>query len=154
WRLASHKQAVLDAAHADRVWNTIDRDLRSLRKRVKGWRPTHRRFGALAAGLRRAHRHGRREMVRAFDRQRASDFHAWRKAMKALWYELRLLETSDAAIRKHVRALHDAEKLLGDDHNIVVLCAELSKDPSLCDLGQLRRVAARDQADLRERAAT
>jgi CHAD domain-containing protein len=152
-RLTSQKEKALNAAHGGRVWKKIDRDLRSLRRRAKGWRPTHRGFAALAAGLRSTHRQGRKAKVRAFDRQRAIDFHEWRKSMKALWYELRLLEGCDAGIRNDVRALHDAETLLGDDHNLVLLCAEVSKDPSLCDREELQRVVERDQADLRERAA-
>ena len=152
-RLISHKQKTLNAAHADGVWEKIDRDLRSLRRRAKGWQPTHRGFAALAAGLRSTHRQGRKAKVRAFERQRALDFHEWRKSMKALWYELRLLERCDAGIRNDVRTLHDAETLLGDDHNLVLLCAEISKDASLCDREELQRVVERDQADLRERAA-
>jgi len=152
-RMTSQKQKALNAAHGDRAWKKINRDLRSLRRRAEGWRPAHRGFAALAAGLRSTHRQGRKAKVRAFDRQRAADFHEWRKSMKALWYELRLLEGCDAGIRNDVRALHDAETLLGDDHNLVLLCAEVSKDPSLCDREELQRVVERDQADLRERAA-
>src|SRR5262249_60915614 len=55
-------------------------------------------------------------------------------------------------IRRDVRILHDAETALGDDHNIVVLCAELSKAGSLCDLERLRRAADQYQRSLRRKA--
>jgi hypothetical protein len=91
-------------------------------------------------------------MTRAQKRQRAADFHEWRKEIKALWYHLRLIEASHRGIRREVRMLYDAEASLGDDHNVVVLCAELSKDGSLCDLERLRHAADQYQRDLRRKA--
>ena len=67
-------------------------------------------------------------MARARKSQRAVDFHEWRKQIKALWYELRLVEGSGPRIRRDVTALHRAEAWLGNEHNVVVLCDELSKD--------------------------
>ena len=61
-------------------------------------------------------------------------------------------EESSPAVRKDVRVLHDAETWLGEDHDVVVLCAELSTDTSLCDLARLRHAADRYQCDLRRKA--
>ena len=95
-------------------------------------------------------------MTRARKRQRASDFHAWRKEIKSLWYALRLVEDSDAGVRRDDRALHEAETLLGNDHNLVVLCEELSGPPTVCrgaeDRDRLQLVADREQCRLREKA--
>lgn len=95
-------------------------------------------------------------MARARKRQGAADFHEWRKQMKALWYELRLIEGCTRTIRRDVEALHRAETWLGDDHNVVLLVAELSKDASKCrgliDLDRLRLVADRYQCELRIKA--
>ena len=107
-------------------------------------------------GIRGAHRRGREAMRRARKRQRAADFHEWRKEIKALWYALRLVERSDSSVRRDIRALHRAETLLGDDHNLVVLCEELSGDFAGCrrsiDIDRLRLIADRDQCRLREQA--
>ncbi len=48
--------------------------------------------------------------------------------------------------------LHQAETWLGEDHDVVVLCEELSTDTSLCDLTRLRAAADRYQCDLRRKA--
>jgi len=138
-------------------WKDVDRQLRHVRRTAKGWRPAHRDAGALARGIRAAHRRGRKAMRYAERDHRAEDFHAWRKAIKALWYALRLVEAAgaNATVRRDIQALHLAEQWLGEDHNIVVLCEELSRDATACkdplDLDRLRLAADRDQWRLREK---
>jgi CHAD domain-containing protein len=152
-RLFSHKQASAKAARDHGAWKSVDRNLRRLRRHAKRWQPIHRRFGTLAAGIEVSYRRGRKAMARAQKRQRATDFHEWRKQIKALWYQLRLVEACSPDIRRDVRVLHQAATWLGDDHNVVVLCAELAKDTSLCDLDRLRGAADRYQCDLRQRTS-
>jgi len=138
-----------------RGWKDVERQLQLVRRTAKGWRPTHRDAGTLARGIRVVHRRGRNAMKRAQQHQRAEDFHAWRKEVKALWYALRLVEPADSRVRRDVRALHLAEQWLGEDHDIVVLCGELSRDASVCrgplDRDRLRLAADRDQRRLREK---
>jgi len=153
-RLSARKQELARAAVSDGIWSRLDGELRKLRRDVKRWRPAHRRFAALAEGIRAAYRDGRKAMARARERQRAEDFHEWRKKLKELRYQLRLVEGCSRDIRKVVRQIHRAEAWLGDDHNLVVLCAELTKDSSLCDLERLRPAADRYQRDLRRKVIT
>jgi CHAD domain-containing protein len=95
-------------------------------------------------------------MVRARTHHREADFHEWRKAIKILWYQLRLVEACSPKIRLDVGALHRAQTWLGDDHNVVVLCEELSKNASLCGrpsaLARLRVAAEQLQCDARKKA--
>jgi CHAD domain-containing protein len=102
------------------------------------------------------HRRGRQALERAERDQDAASSHEWRKQIKALWYGLRLLEGGGGAISRQIAALHRAEAWLGDEHNVVVLCAELSNDPSICagpfDLQRLKVVADRYQRELRGKA--
>jgi CHAD domain-containing protein len=151
-RLSSHKQTVMKAAEHDAVWKSVDRELRKLQKKARRWRPMHPHFGALAAGIRVSYRRGRKALARARQRQGATDFHEWRKQIKALWYQLRLVERCSSGIGKDVRVLRQAETWLGDDHNVVVLCGELSKDASLCDVARLRQAADKYQCELRRKA--
>jgi hypothetical protein len=154
--LLARKQAAMEAAERDGTWKKVGKELRKLRRAAKRWRPTHRGFAALAPGIRVSHQRGRKALARARKRHRASDFHEWRKQIKALWYELRLVEGRTQSIRRDVRALHLAATWLGDDHNVTVLCAELSKRPSICggpeDLVRLRLAADRYQRDLRKKS--
>jgi hypothetical protein len=49
-------------------------------------------------------------------------------------------------------ALHRAQTELGDDHNLEVLCGELSTDPAVCDVERLRHAVTRYQRALRRKA--
>lgn len=137
-------------------WGKLDRELRALRASAKRWRLAHRGFRALEPALRATHRRGRRALAQAQKSQRAADFHEWRKLIKALWYELRLLEDGGGIISRHIAVLHRAETWLGDEHNMVVLCAELSKDATVCaepiDADRLKLAADRYQCELRRKA--
>jgi CHAD domain-containing protein len=154
--LADRKRAAIEKVGSG-AWRAVDRKLRSVRRRARHWTPAHRGCSALTRGIRAVHRRGRKAMRRAETRQRALDFHAWRKEMKALWYALRVIEQSDPSVRQDVRALQRAETWLGDEHNLVLLCEQLSSDVSVCrsplDIDRLRLVVDREQCGLREKAA-
>ena len=152
---SSHKKAAMDAADRDGAWPRVDKALRRLRRAAARWKPRHKRFGALARGIRSAHRRGRKALSVVRESGSAADFHQWRKAIKTLWYELRLIDRCGPRIRRDIAALDRAERAIGDDHNVVVLCAELSKNAigaESIDLDRLRIVANRHQRVLRKKA--
>lgn len=155
-RLSAYKRDVSEVAEHHSAWPEVIDKLRRVRRRSKGWRPAHRGFRTLGASIGRSHERGRKAMEQARKRGRAEDYHEWRKEMKALWYELRLLEECSPSIKHDVSMLHHAETWLGDEHNLVVLCAELSKNASICngivDLSRLRLTVNRYQCDLRDKA--
>jgi len=155
-RLAGERREATRTAGRKGAWTAVDDRLQTVRRDARHWKPDHNGSGALIRGIRAVHERGREAMRRARKQQRAEDFHAWRKEMKALWYALRLVERSDAAIRRDVRALHRAETLLGDDHNLVVLCEQLTRDITVCrgpvDIDRLRLAADHDECRLREQA--
>lgn len=155
-RLTVHKKAAIAAAKRDGTWHDVDRQLRKARRAARRISLGTRGIRTLALGIRRSHRLGRKAMTRARKRQTAEDFHEWRKQIKALWYQLRLMEICGKRVSRDVGALHRAETWLGDDHNIVVLCAELAKDASICggmvDLDRLRVAADRYQCRMRTQA--
>jgi len=155
-QLMSHRREVMESARRDETWEEACRHLRKLRRAAKRWQPAHRQFGALARVLRISHKDGRKAMARALKHQGADDFHEWRKAIKSLWYQLRLIEPSDPRIRRDVAALHRAAAWLGDDHNLAVLCAELSQHELSCDatvdFDRVRLAADRYRCQLRNKA--
>jgi len=155
-RLSSERTGAIAAADRDGAWPRLDKALGSLRRAAARWKPRHRRFGALARGIRSAHRRGRKALSVVRESGSAADFHQWRKAIKTLWYELRLIDRCGPRIRRDIAALDRAERAIGDDHNVVVLCAELSKDASIStgsiDVDRLRMVADRYQRALRKKA--
>jgi len=132
------------------------RRLKKLSRSARTWRPDSGQFGALAVALEDVRRKGRKAMARARKSGQPEDFHAWRKIVKEYWYQMRLLDECGGAVRKEIRALHQLETWLGDDHNIVILCEQLFDNPVLVracrDLDNLRRAAERHQTALRRQA--
>ena len=67
-----------------------------------------------------------------------------------------LVGRGSAAIGRDTRALDSAETWLGDDHNLVVLHAQLSKDTSVLrsalDMRRLERAVGASQRRLRRQA--
>jgi CHAD domain-containing protein len=155
-QLSTHTDAVAQAATREEAWQEVAEELRAIKKTVKRWSQSHRGFRALAPGLRATHKSGRKAMARALASSRADAFHEWRKQIKALWYELRLIQDCSARIRKDVDALNRAETWLGDDHNISVLCAYLSGAQALTydpdEIERFRRGSDRYQRTLRRQA--
>lgn len=155
-RLSSHKRSLMKAARRKATWQRISKSVCKIRREAKHWDPKHRQFRSLAAGIRLAHQRGRKAMARARKSQRTADFHEWRKQIKTLWYELRLLESSGLRIRRDVKALHLAEVWLGNEHDVVMLSDELSKDGSQgdipVDLDRIRLVGDSYRRELRTKA--
>ncbi|MGH9408231.1 MAG: CHAD domain-containing protein [Vicinamibacterales bacterium] len=149
------RAAMRDAEHAH-AWKKVDRDLRKVEHAARHWRSHDKGFGALASGFRSNYRDGRDAMERALETQRAADFHEWRKQIKMHWYALRLIESAGPEIRRDIAALHRAETALGDEHNVVVLCGQITQDASICrgpiDIDRVRRAANRYQCALRKKA--
>jgi CHAD domain-containing protein len=79
-------------------------------------------FEAIAFGIRRVYRRGRRGMLRAFDEGTTEVFHEWRKRVKYLRYQMEVLEPVwPEMIGAHARSLDRLGELLGDEHDLAVL---------------------------------
>jgi CHAD domain-containing protein len=122
---------------------------------MKRWGPRFK-FVNVGLALETARHTGRLAMESARESNRAVDFHQWRIAAKTLWYELRLLEGAGGEIAADVKALKQLEDLLGEDHNLVVLCSRVFGDQSLVraagDLSKLRQAADQYHEELRRKA--
>lgn len=79
-------------------------------------------FEPIGCGVAKTYKRGRKRFTEA-SRTRESDvFHEWRKRVKYLWYQTRLLRNSAPSIlRPLANRLHDLSDALGDSHDLVVL---------------------------------
>jgi CHAD domain-containing protein len=103
---------------------------RAARERVAGWPLRNDGFAALAPGLKLAYRRGRSSLVNAQSNPDPALYHEFRKRVKDHWYHVRLLESVWTEVQQaRESSLHDLETWLGDDHNLVVLCAQVQKSP-------------------------
>lgn len=115
-------------------------------------------------GPRRAAEAVRRDYERALRRLEAArrrggdeDFHAWRRAAKALLYELELFGRAPRGLRSQAKALKRLGSALGRDHDAGALAAALERESlSFGEPEPVERLALRarrEQAASRRRAS-
>jgi CHAD domain-containing protein len=56
-----------------------------------------------------------------------TDLHDWRKRVKTLWYQLRLVRPFAPTLGRRIRDFERLQELLGDDHDLYVLQAMLGR---------------------------
>jgi CHAD domain-containing protein len=87
-------------------------------------------WGALAPGLERSYRDGRRALAAARRSRSPEDVHEWRKRAKDAWYHVRLLCPSAPSVLGPLDgSLHDLADALGDAHDLVVIAERLRAAP-------------------------
>lgn len=112
--------------------------LSEARERVDDWPLADDSFDAVAKGLARTYRRGRRAFRAAEEEPTAEGLHEWRKRVKDLWYDHTLLRELWAPVMTAVAdEAHELSDRLGDDHDLVVLSAwvhgHLDPDPVFSD---------------------
>src|SRR4051812_19940368 len=112
------------------------------------------RARALVKSLKRTYVRGRDAFALADREPTAEHLHEWRKRVKDLWYQERLLEAVWPSVMKaQAKEAKKLSKLLGEDHDLAVLAALLRSDPELAALsGDLQDVIAERRAALLERS--
>ena len=158
-RSVRDRQATLAAEATDAIEAGDERivDARNLlveaRDRSQDWELTDG-FEVLAGGLAATYRRGRRALRTAQDDPTDELLHEWRKSVKHLWYQMRLLrKASPSMIAPLIHELDALADALGDDHDLAVLVASLDADPDRFGTGDTidhaRRVAREQQRHLR-----
>ena len=135
---------------------TACRMLSDARKQVKKW-DVPDDFATARAGIEETYRRGRSGLRRASKRATDERMHDWRKAVKNLWYQVRLLErAAPSVLEPLVAQLDDLAEALGDDHDLAVLIERIEADPDrFGGSEQATRaiaLARTQQNDLRRRA--
>ena len=81
-----------DAGEKRKALADVARGLRSGRRRIEKWRLGNDGFGDLAGGLKRTYKQGRIQFAIACRHPTVENLHEWRKRVKDLWYQSRLLK--------------------------------------------------------------
>ena len=96
--------------------------LKSARPRVAKWPIDDDGFCALRQGLKRMYKKGRIDMLRAQAEPSVETYHTWRKRVKDLWYQVRLLKpTWPATVNNLADELGRLADYLSDDHDLAIL---------------------------------
>jgi CHAD domain-containing protein len=103
------------------------------------------------------YKRGQRRLAKTINDPDPENFHAWRKPVKDLWYQLRILQPLNRVVLTEMA--HDAEvlgELLGREHDLNFLWARLEKersDEALRDeLAQLQKLIRKRGKRLRTNA--
>lgn len=121
--------------------------LRKVRRSTKQWSVPSIELSELPQVLRGSFRASRKAMMRAQTWRRSPDFHAWRKRVKHLWYQLRLAERLVLGLSTQIEEFGELETVLGEEHNLAVLRTKLRRNRSLRTIrSQIDRLTAMSTA--------
>lgn len=154
---ASHAEAATRSVRGGdpRIEQSISL-LTEARKRISLW---HIPPGSswLEAGIKDTYAAGRAGHRKVQKRPTDDAMHEWRKSVKRLWYQIRLVQAAaPSVLRPFINALDDLAEALGDDHDLTVLIERLESHPKRFggkkSAKQAVAAARGQQDDLRSRA--
>ena len=147
--LVRDQSKIADQARNEERIVRVANKLRKTRRSAKHWSFPRVERSDLPAILRHSYRASRKAMKKAEIRWRAADFHAWRKSVKSLWYQLRLIEPLASGLSAEINDFKKLETALGEEHNLTVLRSKLASDTRLrhvaAEIDKLSLKAAADQ---------
>ena len=143
-------------AQHDGVLGDAEERLEKTRESIKEWTSPSIDVSRMIEIIADSYRRNRKAMKRARTLGLSATLHRWRKDVKTLWYQLRLVKPLTTGIAPLIAALKQLQTELGDDHNLVVLAATLRACRDLRSSGaqirQIDRLARRMRLPLRRRA--
>lgn len=131
WLLRRH-QAEMDAVAGDPIFGAIV-NLGAARYRFDNF-PVEEAiaddYSAIAGGLRRVYKRGRKKFKHSTDSRSVEDLHEWRKRAKYLRYQMEALEPlQPRLIGSLADELNELGDLLGDDHDLAELAQTIADNP-------------------------
>jgi CHAD domain-containing protein len=107
------------------------RVLESARSRVADWPIDDEGFSSLREGLKRTYKKGCMCMWHVQDKPSVENLHEWRKRVKDLWYQVRLLSPLWPGVLKDLaNELGRLADCLSDDHDLAILRQAVLRRPS------------------------
>ena len=107
----------------DHLLNQVLTALQDAESYYQDWSlPATTDFSAFSGGIKRIYKRGRKAQQKAYREQTAEAFHDWRKRVKYLRYQVKLLSPLwPAPLNVLEDELHQLTDYLGDDHDLFVL---------------------------------
>src|SRR5262245_2200016 len=131
--------------------------LESVKARLTTWPLDCVSWKQICNAVSKIYRRGQHALANTIDNPETENFHAWRKRVKDVWYELRILQPLNRTVLEEMA--HDAEvlgELLGSEHDLEFLLARLERecgDETLAgELAQLRKLITKRCKRLRRDA--
>ncbi|MFB3786378.1 MAG: CHAD domain-containing protein [bacterium] len=96
--------------------------IRAAQDRISEWPAAGEGYTAISTGVRDVYRQGRGELWKVRHEPTVEHLHEFRKQVKYLWYQMRLLRNAwPSALDELSNSLHTLSILLGDDHDLAEL---------------------------------
>lgn len=131
--------------------------LEHVKTRLMEWPLDNLNWKEICGAVCKIYRRGQRALAKTIDDPEPENFHAWRKRVKDVWYELRILQPLNRTVLEEMA--HDAEvlgELLGTEHDLEFLRVRLEKesgDEALAgELAKLQKVITKRCKRLRRDA--
>jgi CHAD domain-containing protein len=131
--------------------------LERVKTRLMKWQLQGLTWKQICGGVANIYKRGQRGLAKTIADPVPENFHAWRKRVKDIWYQLRILQPLNRVV--FTEMAHDAEvlgELLGREHDLDFLLARLEKesgDVTLADeLAQLQKLIGKRCRRLRRDA--
>jgi CHAD domain-containing protein len=150
------RQRVLDEGN---TLELLEASLRAARARAQRWPIGRRGSAVLGAGVKRVYRNGRAAFAVTQEEPSQEHFHAWRKQVKYLWYQLQVLQPIQLGqLTTLADQAHALANALGDDHDLALLAqkflAESDRFPERTTMATLGDLIARRRTLLQAQALT
>lgn len=100
----------------------VARSVRTGRRRIRNWPLSANGFAGLSRGIKRTYKMGRKRFAIATDDPTVENLHEWRKRVKDLWYQVRLLKKIwPAELSELAGELERLGDCLSDHHDLALL---------------------------------
>lgn len=138
--LESMREALVIFYHATRQRMVEEEDglakagdmIQAARHRVVEWPVEDEMFTAVSGGLKKVYKRGRNRLEDALEEPSIEAFHEWRKRVKYLWYNVRILRPIWPDLMKTLAdEIHDLSDYLGDAHDLAMLQQLVIEQPAL-----------------------
>src|SRR5262245_10973954 len=131
--------------------------LENVKARLMDWPLNDLNWKQVCGAVCKIYRRGQRALAKAIDDPDPEHFHSWRKRVKDVWYQLRILQPLNRTVLEEMA--HDAEvlgELLGIEHDLDFLWSRLKNECSdqrlAAELTQLQKLITKRGKRLRRDA--
>ena len=131
--------------------------LEGVEERLSKWQLDCITWTQICGAVEKIYRRGQRGLAKTIKKPVPENFHSWRKRVKDLWYQLRILQPLNRVVLDEMA--HDADvlgELLGQEHDFDFLLARLEKesgdDALRGELAHLRKIIRKRGKRLRRNA--
>jgi CHAD domain-containing protein len=103
--------------------------LEHARERLAKWPIDYITWKQICGAIEKIYKRGQRGLAKTIKKPVPENFHTWRKRVKDIWYQLRILQPLNRVVLEEMA--HDAEvlgELLGREHDFDFLMARLEKE--------------------------